>query len=276
MARVQGYRAEIILVLFTMIVGVLGFWGVYVGERADAQPHHHLHVATTFSWMALLLIQLLLLRHAHRADHRRIGLAAVIAAPALFASTALLTVLSAERGLASGEGDFLLVANILGTLWLGALLMLAFLFRKRRKLHGAFLMSTLIQFLGPALFFTMIAWIPQFRIDGPDTLYRLAYVGMAGQGIMLLIVLVFFFRGHRNNWPYLLSGASYPLAEALKAWLTREQLIDPLLSLTAGLNAGWTFAVAFSALLTGIAYCLRGGLSRLVRGAAGPRALPSH
>ena len=38
MARRHSYRAEMALVVFTMVVGVLGFWSVYIGARADAQP----------------------------------------------------------------------------------------------------------------------------------------------------------------------------------------------------------------------------------------------
>ena len=252
-----SYRAEMALVFFTMGVGLLGFRSIFVGERADPQPHHVLHIVTTFGWMGLLLTQLILLARKRRSDHRRIGLAVLFAAPLLLASVAFLTVHSAHRGLTSGEGDFLIVQNVVGTLWLAVTLVLAFVFAKRRKLHGAFLMSTLILFLGPALFFALLAFAPPFRIEGPDTFYRFGLVAMTGQGIILLIAIAYFLRDRRNNWPYLLAAASFLIAEGLKAWLTGADLIDPLTRLTGELGRGWAFAVGFALLLAILAARLR-------------------
>lgn len=257
MRKAEAYRAEKALVLFTMVVGVLGFWSIYVGERADPQPHHHLHLLTTFGWMGLLLIQLSLLSRRQPRVHRRIGLAVLFAAPLLLASVALLTVHSAHRGLVSGEGDFLIVQNVLGTFWLAAMLVLAFVFAKRRKLHGAFLMSTLILFLGPALFFALLAFAPPFRIEGPETFYRFGLAAMTGQAVILLIALGFFFRDRRNNWPYLLAAASFLVAEGLKQWLTGAELIDPLTRFTGELSRGWAFAIGFLLLLAILAMRLR-------------------
>jgi hypothetical protein len=115
MNRYRPYAAELLLILFTMVVGVLGFWGIYAGPRADPQPHHHLHVATTFGWTGLLVVQISLLARAKRASHRRLGLAVLFAGPLLFASAALLTVHSARSANASGEEDILLVQNVTGT-----------------------------------------------------------------------------------------------------------------------------------------------------------------
>lgn len=246
MRRYKPYAAELLFILFTVIVGVLGFWGIYAGPRAVPQPHHHLHVATSFGWMALLIVQIALLASGERASHRRLGRVILFAGPLLVASTALLAVHSARRAIAAGEPDILLVQNVTGSVWLGIILFLAFALRKRRKVHGALLVSTLIVFLGPALFFSLIGFAPPFRIEGPETFYRFQTAGMTGLGIILLITLLLFAKDWRNNWPYVLAAAGYPVADGVKAMLADQDLIDPMLRTVALPSEGTAFIVAFA------------------------------
>lgn len=249
MGKYKPYAAELLLVVATMIVGLLGFWTIYVGPDARPQPHHHLHVFTTYLWMALLLAQLILLARGSRSQHRRLGLAVLVAGPLLVGSAALLAVHSAHRAIVSGEPDILIVGNVLGTLWLALIVVLAFVFKKRRKVHGALLMSTLIQFLGPAIFFALIAWAPPFRIEGPETFYRFQTAGMTGLAIIMVTVLVMFLKDRRNNWPYLLSVSSYLIGEGVKPLLAALGLTDPLTRLVAAPHPIATFAVGFAILV---------------------------
>lgn len=249
MGRYKPYAAELLLILFTMVVGVLGFWTIYFGPRADPQPHHHLHVATTFGWMGLLVAQISLLARANRASHRRLGLAVLFAGPLLFASAALLTVHSARRALISGEEDVLLIQNVTGTLWLGLILYMAFAIKKRRKVHGSLLTSTLIVFLGPALFFSLIAFAPPFRIEGPETFYRFQTAGMTGLAIILLIALLLFAKDWRNNWPYLFAVAGYPISDGAKAMVAGLDLIDFVTRAVATPSEAAAFIVALAIML---------------------------
>lgn len=243
MRRYGQYAAEFTLVLLTMVVGFLGFWSLYVGESASAQPHHHLHVATTFTWMALLFAQLILLARGRWTQHRRLGLAVLVAAPVLVASTAMLTVHSAHRAVVAGEPDALLVQNVTGTAWLAVTLCLAFALKARRKVHGALLASTLILFLGPALFFSLIAFAPPFRIEGPETFYRFGTAAMTGQAIILVLAVLLFAKDWRNGWPYLLAASSFLVAEAIRATLTGLDLIDPLLRIVGAPGRTVAFGV---------------------------------
>lgn len=228
MGRYRYYAAEFALLALTSIVGTLGFWDLYFGAEADPRPHHHLHAATTYLWMGLLLAQLVLLARGSPALHRQLGLAVLAAGPLLAASAALLTVHSAHRAVVSGEEDFLIVQNVVGSLSLAIILVLAFVLKRRRKVHGALLASTLILFLGPALFFALIAFAPPFRIEGPETFYRFQTAAMTGQAIIAGVVLAMFLRDRRHNWPYLLAGSSYLVAEAIKAALASLGLLDAL------------------------------------------------
>lgn len=255
MASYKPYAGELSLVLLTMVVGILGFWNIYAGPAADPQPHHHLHVATTFGWMGLLLAQISLLARGKWATHRRLGLAVLLAGPLLVASAALLTVHSARSAITTGREDFLIVQNVLGTFCLALVLSLAFALKKRRRVHGALISSTLILFLGPAFFFTLLTFAPPFRIDGPDTFYRFQMAGWTGLAVILVIVIILYLKDRRNNWAYLLVAASYLLGEFGKAMLTRLELIDPLTRLVAVPSETGSFVVSLvvmTALLIGI------------------------
>ncbi|UIP07183.1 hypothetical protein LY632_01915 [Erythrobacter sp. SDW2] len=260
MGRFKQYGAEFGLIGATSVIGALGFWNIYLGPSADPQPHHHLHIATTYLWLGLLFAQLAQLARGNASRHRRLGLAVLAAGPLLVASAALLTVHSAQRAIASGEPDFLIVQNVVGTVWLALVLFLAFALKRRRKLHGALLMSTLVLFLGPALFFALLAFAPPFRIEGPETFYRFQTAAMTGQAIIAVVVLAMLLRDRRNNWPYLLAGGSYLVAEAAKAWLTHLELIDPLTRLVAtpGKAAAFLVALALVAVLLAASVWPRG------------------
>ena len=246
MRSYRPYAAEILLVLATMVVGVLGFWSIYVGSRAAAEPHHHLHVATTFGWMGLLLAQLLLLAQGRRRLHRQVGLAVLAAGPLLVGSAAFLTIHSAQSAIASGQPDFLIVQNIVGTIWLGLILILSFALKKRRKVHGAFLMSTLLIFLGPAVFFALLAFAPAYRIEGPETFYRFQTAGAMSLNINLALAFLMFVKDWRNGWPYLFTVASGPLALALQSYLASIDRLDSLTTAVATPGKGLIFVIAFA------------------------------
>ena len=267
MKAVNQHLFEYLLIAAVMLISLLGFWDVYVGPESDPQPHHHLHVATTFMWMCLLLFQLTMIGRGRYEAHRKIGLIVLIVGPLLVATTAMLSVHSAHRGLVSGEGDALIVQNVMGTLELGLLIFLAFLLKRRRKLHGAFLLSTAILFMGVALFFALLSFVPQFRIEGPETFYRFQTAAMTGQAICFFVGLLFFIKDFRSGWPFLLAALSFPLNEVIRTSLTRADLIDPLTEFVGSMSKPLTFIVSFTLLLSLLAATAlpserRGGVTR--------------
>lgn len=248
MSAYRQYAAEFALLGATMLVGVLGFWDIYFGKGGGAKLHHHLHVVSTYLWMSLLLAQLIYMARGRWAAHRRIGLAVLLAGPLLVASAALLTVHSAHRAVVSGEPDILIVPNVVGTVVLAVQIGLAFMVRKQRKLHGALLTSTLVGFLGPALFFSLLTFAPPFRIEGPETFYRFQTAGWTGQAIIWVAVLAMFLKDRRHNWVYPLAAAGFLVAEALKQVLSRFDLIDPLTRAVGSPSEPATFGVVFLAM----------------------------
>ena len=250
MRRAGRYVLEFGLIAAVVPIMVLGFWDIYFGADADAQPHHHLHLATAFIWMALLLTQLTLIARGSYQLHRKVGLAVLVAGPLLVATTATLSVHSAHKGLVSGEGDFMIVQNVMATLELGLLIFLAFLLKHRRQLHGSLLLSTTILFMGIALVFAMISFVPMFRIEGPETFYRFALAGITGQVICVAVGLLFFIRDRRNGWPFLLAGSCFTANDAIVSLLTRFDLIDPLTEAVGSMSRPLTFIATFALLFS--------------------------
>ncbi len=236
------YGIEFVLLMVVIATSVAGFWNLYFGPEAAPSLYHHMHVGVNFLWIALLLYQLSLVSRNKFKDHRRSGLMVLVFGPLLVASTALLSVHSAHKGLVSGEGDALIVQNVGVTLELAAIILLGFIFRKRRKLHASFLMSTSILFFGIAFFFTLISFVPAYKIEGPDTFYRFATAGIAGQNTCLVLGFLLCTRDFKNGWPYLLAGSMFWINDLVTRWLTSAKLIQPLTETVGGMNQPVTFA----------------------------------
>lgn len=228
MKRSQPYLPEQIFLAVVACLAVAGLWNTYLGPAAQPTAHHHLHAATIFAWLVLLACQLRLVATGNFRSHRKLGLGIVLMGPLLVASAALLSVHSAQEGLASGRGDFLIVQNVMNTLQLGLLIWLAFVFKARRKLHGYFLLATGVQFFGISLFFTLTALVPMFRIEGPETFHRFQTAAITGQSACLAVGLLFLIKDRRNAWPLLLAAAFFPLNDGLRWLLQRLDLIGPL------------------------------------------------
>lgn len=243
------YFQERLFVGVVTVFGVAGFWNTYFGAGASPGPHQHLHAMTNLLWLVLLLVQLSLLGRGRYGLHRTVGLLVLVVGPLLFASAALLSVHSAHKGLVSGEGDALIVQNVMTTLEVAFLILMAFVVRKRRLLHGAFLVSSSVLFLGIALFFTLTAFVPGFRIEGPDTFHRFAMAARTGQYVCLAVGVLFFLKDRRNNWPWLLAGAFFSINELIRFGLTQRDLIDPLTEFVGSMSQSATFIGSFAVLL---------------------------
>lgn len=128
----------------------------------------------------------------------------LVGGPIVIASVSLLTAHSAGREAAAGTVDDLVVQNVTFTLELALVVLLAFVLRHNRKVHGALLMSTALMFLVIALYFTFISYVPGYRIEGPERFDRFATSGQTSSLIGSAIGLLFFLRAVRTRWPWLL------------------------------------------------------------------------
>ncbi len=249
MINFKKYIFEYALLIFVILLSITGFWKIYFGEEANPTPYQTLHVITSLLWLFLLLFQLRLIGTNQYLNHRKIGLSILFMGPLLVATTALLSVHSAHKGVVSGEGDFMIVQNVMGTLELGLVILLAFILKKRRKLHGAFLLSSAILFMGIALFFTLISFVPQFRIEGPETFYRFFTAAATARNICIIIGLLFFLKDRKSGWPLLLVSLFFSLNDYINTLLIKNKLIQPLTEFVGSLNQVFTFLGSFIILL---------------------------
>lgn len=249
MKNYREYFLEYFFLAAVIALTITGFWSLYFGADANPSPYHHLHVATNVIWLFLLSCQLSLVGTRKYADHRKVGLTILVIAPLLVSTAALLSVHSAHKGLASGQGDFMIVQNVGVTLELGLIILLAFALRKRRKLHGSLILSTAMLFMGIALFFTLISFVPAFKIEGPETFYRFETAGAASRYVCLAVGFLFFVKDFRNGWPMLMAGSFFSLNEWIKSFLETRDLMGPLTEFVGSMSQTFTFVGSFAVVL---------------------------
>ena len=260
MTNLKRYIFEYVLLVSAVVLSVTGFWNIFFSPEASPTPYHFFHVITVFVWLILLLLQLNLIGKKQFLSHKRVGLLILFFGPLLVATTAVMTIHSANKGVISGKGDPLFVQNVMGTFELAILILLAFVVRKRRALHGAFLLSTVLAFVGVALFFTLLGFVPQFKIEGPETFYRFAYAAITGLVLRFIIGMLFFLKDRRNNWPLLVTGMLPASSIAIGAILESYGLIQPATAFVGSFNEIITFGGTFIVLL--IALLLTGILDK--------------
>jgi hypothetical protein len=249
MKILKAYSFEYLLVVVVTLLSIAGFWNIFFGSDAKPTRYQVLHVISVFVWLSILLIQLSLIGNKRYLNHKRVGLSVLFFGPMLFASTALLAVHSAHKGVISGEGDALFVQNVMGTLELGFLILMAFIFKKRRAVHGAFMLSTAVLFMGIALFFALLGWVPMFKIEGPETFYRFGTAALTGLVISLLVGVLFFLKDRRNGWPILLAGSFLLLNNVINGLLSNYDLVQPLTEFVGSFSELLAFIGAFTVLL---------------------------
>lgn len=240
------YFLERLLLAVTTVLTLAGFWNVYFGVSSNPAPHHHLHLATNLSWLFLLLYQVSLIGKGSYKNHRTVGLSILFFGPLLVATAALLAVRSAHKALVSGQGDFLIVQNVAIVPELGFIILLAFILKKRRKLHGYMLLSTAILFLGIAMFFTLPKFV-SFETAGTIERYVLVAAG-----------LLFFVKDFRNGWPMLMASFIFPFNELIRSFLDKRDLIDPLTEFVGSMNTSLAFFGVFIVLFALLAFIVIG------------------
>lgn len=231
MINFKKYILKYLLILTTIILTVSGFWNIFLGANAKPNPYQIFHVIVNFSWLLLMLYQLSLIGKKQGIKHKRVGLSILFFGPLFFAHAVLLAVHSTHKGLISGEGDFMIVQNALAPVELGLIILLAFILKKRRKIHAAFLISTIVLMLGISIFFLLLAVAPWF----------LGY----GMYITLFVGLLFFLKDRRNGWPILLSSTFFFINDFIYLILNKKDLIQPLTKFIGSLNQQITFFVSF-------------------------------
>ena len=240
----QKYTLEMVFLVMVIAVSLVGFSSLSLGERPALTAYHYLHIITSLSWLLLLLGQLFLLRQINFRRHRALGKSIFVAAPVLIASLTLLSVHSASKEAVAGRADDLLVQNCATTMEVALLVLLAFFLRRNRDVHGSFMMSTSLPFMGIALFFTLISYVPRFKIEGPETFSRFAEAGQAISLFLIVIGLLFFLKNWRTGWPWILASLLFTLNGLLQVFLDSTNRTKSLTALVASIGRAPAFGLS--------------------------------
>lgn len=239
----KNYKLEIAFLILVILISIAGFWELFMGTDAKPIGVHYMHITTSLLWLVLLLIQLINIERKTFKLHRKLGLAIFIMAPLVVATVSLLSVHSAHKAIVTGKEDALIVQNVMVTFELALVIFLGFILRRNRNLHSAFLLSSAILFMEIALFFSLLSFIPLFKIEGPETFYRFATAAITAGCIGALVSIIFFFRSMRNGWPWLLVGSVFFINAFINSVLHKSNGIQPLTEFVGSINKTGIFII---------------------------------
>ena len=172
-----------------------------------------------------------------------------IAGPLLVATLTLLSVHSAAKDAVVGRADVLVVQNVMVTLEVALLVFMAFILRRNRNVHGSLLMSTALLFMGIALFFTLISYVPGYRIEGPETFSRFAEAAQASSLVGSVVGLLFFLRNKRSGWPWILTSSFFFLNGFLQMIVARTDNTKALTVLVGSIGRAPAFGLGLTLFL---------------------------
>lgn len=137
--------------LALLALAPVAFWPGYLSKFGAADAYTHSHAALGTCWLALLVVQPLLIRSSRRTGHRILGRIGLVVGAAFFVSG----VLVAHRSLArmsldqfTREGRFVYLPLAMAALFAFALA-LAVLWRHTPPLHARFMSATALPLLDP-------------------------------------------------------------------------------------------------------------------------------
>lgn len=241
-----SHTTEIGFLALVIALSLVGFSSLYTGEQPGPNAYQSAHIVTSLAWLLLLLVQLVVIRQRNFDRHRAIGLSIFGAGPVLVATLTMLTVHSAAHDAIVGRADQLVVQNVMVTLEVSLLVFLAFLLRRNRTVHGALLLSTALLFMGIALFFTLISYVPGYRSEGPGMMPRFGAAAQASALVGSVVGLLFFLKRRRGGWPWLLTSAFFFLNGFLQMYVDRADRTMALTQSVASIGRAPGFALGFT------------------------------
>lgn len=147
------YPRAVFYFLLLLATAIAGFWGSYFTRLAQNDLVRHVHAATAFAWVLLLIVQAWLMRRRSMASHRLLGRASLALAP-LFVVSGLFMVqqmLAHPSPFAQAFGTQLTFIDLTTLAWFAIAYLLALRHRRETPLHARYMASTALLVLPPAL-----------------------------------------------------------------------------------------------------------------------------
>ncbi|MCZ2845828.1 MAG: hypothetical protein O2U61_04930 [Candidatus Bathyarchaeota archaeon] len=162
-------------------LAILGFWPTYFSKffdgTADFNFYFHFHFAMSALWIALLIVQPILIKKKKLSIHRQIGKLSFVILPLFLISVILLKhyLIGGEVTEGSGASMWFLFKNIIV---IGVMYIIAMVNRRNVQIHARAMIATGIVFIEPTLGrFIVITLLPKLNF-------------MIGLGITFLIMYV--------------------------------------------------------------------------------------
>lgn len=137
-------------------ISVIGFYSSYLSSFPDYGKFSlviHIHFVAFLSWLAITIVQPLLIRSGNAALHRRIGNLAYVIAPVMVTTMALL-VLGQARRLVGESMNAAAISSVIGVLDIvsfSAYFTLAMVNRRNLRWHVGFIVAATIIVLNPGM-----------------------------------------------------------------------------------------------------------------------------
>lgn len=215
-----------------IILAFLGFWPTYFSKFFDGTAnfsfYFHFHFAMASTWIALLILQPILIRNKKFSVHRRIGKLSFIILPLFFVSVVLLKHSNLGGQVKEGLGASLWL-QLKDLVIIGTMFTIALVNKRNMQIHARAMIATGIVFIEPTLGRFIILTIlsePNFMIGLGITVIVM---------YALIISVIFIERKQKSGrWVFpLLLGiymvfhyliffqVSFPLWDSIAAWFVR-------------------------------------------------------
>lgn len=139
--------------LLLMLVAFAAFYPSYFSQLGKVDAIRHVHGAVATAWVALLVVQGLLMRQRRTALHRRVGKLAYVIAP-LFVVSGLLITQDMARGanpFQAAFGSRLAFVDLLATVGFAACVTFGIRDRRQVQRHARWMACTALLLLPPAV-----------------------------------------------------------------------------------------------------------------------------
>lgn len=215
-----------------IILAFLGFWPTYFSKfidgTADFNFYFHFHFAMASTWIALLILQPILIKNKKFSIHRRIGKLTYIILPLFFVSVVLLKHYRLGGQVKEGLGASLWL-QLKDLVIIGTMFAIAMVNKRNMQIHARAMIATGIVFIEPTLGrFIILTVLPK-----RDFLLGLGITVIIMYA--LIISVIFIERKQKSGrWVFpLLLGiymvfhfliffkVSFPLWDSIAAWFVR-------------------------------------------------------
>lgn len=212
-ARKKGSRSRLFVGMgcVGVLVAVTGFgktffYPLFAGTFR-AHPMVYVHGIFLFGWVALFLMQALLVQRGRVARHRSLGRIGGVVAAGVVGSTLFIATLAARRVAAGGapeaaNGELFVV--MLEMLVFAGLVLAALRFRRRPEVHKRLMLLALIGSLGPAWF--------RFRHYFPAVDNPLFFYSVLLADALIVIAILYDIRRNGRPHPVFVAGGSAMIA----------------------------------------------------------------